>query len=49
MNEAPLLTTMTDREIEGWFAETGLAVSVVTRCPDPHCEFCAPPGLDKAA
>jgi hypothetical protein len=32
---------MTDTELEAWFAEAGLAATVVHRCPAPQCRVCA--------
>ncbi len=31
---------MTDTEMEAWFAEAGLAATVVHRCPAPQCPVC---------
>ena len=39
-------------ELELWFAELGLEVTEVERCPDPACELCAdavPAGIDRDA
>jgi hypothetical protein len=41
--------TMTDAELEAWFAAAGLTVTVVPSCPDPSCRFCNPTALDRAA
>jgi hypothetical protein len=40
---------MTDTELEAWFAEAGLAVTIVDRCPDATCPECAGRALADAA
>jgi len=32
--------SMTDEEVEAWFAAAGLSVSVVEHCPSQECQFC---------
>jgi hypothetical protein len=41
--------TMTDAELEAWFAAAGLTVTVAPSCPDPSCRLCNPSVLDRAA
>jgi hypothetical protein len=49
MIEMTPATSMTDNELEAWFAAAGLNAEVVARCPDPTCELCAPTPLVVAA
>ncbi|MBT8197947.1 MAG: hypothetical protein KJP12_07235 [Acidimicrobiia bacterium] len=37
-NTNPMKTHQTEMEL--WFAELGLAVTEVERCPEPTCELC---------
>lgn len=41
--------TMTDTELENWFAEAGVTAAVVGRCPDPTCRPCHNSTLADAA
>lgn len=43
------IPTMTDNELEDWFAEAGLGATVVDRCPAPRCSVCADIGSDRLA
>jgi hypothetical protein len=38
---APILT-LSDSELEAWISESGIAATVVGRCPAP-CSWCSPP------
>jgi hypothetical protein len=49
MIEMTPIPTMTDTELEDWFAEAGLAATVVDRCPAPRCSICAGIGSDRLA
>ena len=40
---------MTDAEIEAWFGEAGLSVSVVERCPLADCDSCSDSHADPPA
>ena len=43
------LMTLSDAEIEGFFAEFGLGVDVVDHCPEASCPVCFRPAPAKAA
>jgi len=32
--------SMTDEQVEAWFAAAGLNVNVVEHCPSEECSFC---------
>jgi len=32
--------TMTDEQVEAWFAAAGLTVAVIERCPSSECPSC---------
>jgi len=32
--------SMTDEQVEAWFAAAGLSANVVERCPSKECSFC---------
>jgi len=49
MIETPPIHTMTDTELEAWFAGAGLTATVVDRCPDPTCHLCRRESLAEAA
>jgi hypothetical protein len=49
MIEMTPTTEMSNRELEAWFGSAGLTVAVVSRCPEPTCEICAPSPLIEAA
>lgn len=41
--------TMTDEQVEAWFAAAGLNVTVVEHCPAPGCPRCTDTLLPRAA
>ena len=41
--------SMTDEQVEAWFAAAGLNVSVVGHCPLPDCPHCADTPLKQVA
>jgi len=49
MIESTPTSTMTDAEVEAWFAAGGITATVVTVCPEPACRRCASVMLDRAA
>ncbi|MCZ7534421.1 MAG: hypothetical protein M5U23_13670 [Acidimicrobiia bacterium] len=40
--EAVDLITLSDRDLETWFASTGLDVKAVSHCDSAGCELCFP-------
>jgi hypothetical protein len=36
------LLTMTNTELEAWFADAGLSVETVSHCPSAGCTMCFP-------
>jgi hypothetical protein len=49
MIETTPTPAMTDPEIEAWFSEAGIPVTVVERCPEPTCSSCAQPSPGELA
>jgi len=49
MIETASIHTMTDTELEAWFAEAGVTATVVDRCPDPTCASCRSNVVSEAA
>ncbi len=41
--------SMTDEQVEAWFAAAGLNVSVVEHCPSRECPSCATDSVPRAA
>lgn len=40
IDTAPI-QTLSDCELEAWFSESGVAATVVDRCPAPTCAWCS--------
>ncbi|MEA3511482.1 MAG: hypothetical protein U9R51_08615 [Actinomycetota bacterium] len=41
--------SMTDEQVEAWFAAVGLNVSVVEHCPSKECSSCTASSVPRAA
>ena len=45
----PLIESLSDHQVEEWFAAAGVSARVVEGCPQPGCAVCASAAADLAS